>query len=292
MGMTNETFVDVNGIRTRYFAKGEGEVLVLFHGGHFGSHDAADSADDWEPNFDGLARWFRVYAVDKLGQGHTGNPRSDGDYTMAAVVEHAYGFLKTVGLRNVHLVGHSRGGYLVTRLTLEHPELIKSLIVVDSNSVAPGIGRNDIVMANPPQPRLSRESQRWVLERYSFSHDHITDEWLEAACRIAELPKYQEAVAKMETVGLRTTRFLPHLAKQKDETFGWIRDGRLKTPTLVVWGFNDPTATLGQGQAFFELVAGSAPRAQMHVFNQAGHFSYREHPQAFNEVVRSFVQQS
>ena len=290
MGMINETFVDVNGIRTRYFAKGEGEVLLLFHGGHFGSHDAADSADDWEPNFDGLARWFHVYAVDKVGQGHTGNPRSDGDYTMAGAVEHAYGFLKTVGLRNVHLVGHSRGGYLVTRLTLEHPELIKSLIVVDSNSVAPGIGRNDIVMANPPQPRLSRESQRWVLERYSFSHDHITDEWLEAACRIAALPKYREAVAKMETVGLRTTSFLPHLARQKEETLGWIRDGRLKTPTLVVWGFNDPTATLSQGHAFFELVAGSAPRAEMHILNQAGHFSFREHPAEFNAVVRSFIQ--
>jgi 2-hydroxy-6-oxonona-2,4-dienedioate hydrolase len=38
---------------------------------------------------------------------------------MAAVVQHAYGFLRTLGLRNVHPVGHSRGAYLVARLTLE-----------------------------------------------------------------------------------------------------------------------------------------------------------------------------
>jgi len=57
---------------------------VLFHGGHFGSHDAADCAEDWSLNFDGLAERFHVYAVDKIGQGFTDNPQRDEDYTMAA----------------------------------------------------------------------------------------------------------------------------------------------------------------------------------------------------------------
>lgn len=116
--MTNEKFVDVDGIKTRYFEKGDGPVVVLFHGGHFGSHDCADCADDWGLNFDGLAKWFHVFAVDKLGQGHTDNPKRDEDYTMAAVVRHAYGFLKALGLRNVHPVGHSRGAFVVGRLAL------------------------------------------------------------------------------------------------------------------------------------------------------------------------------
>jgi pimeloyl-ACP methyl ester carboxylesterase len=288
--MRDEKFVDVAGIRTRYFDKGEGEKLVLFHGGHFGSHDAADCAADWDLNFDGLAQWFHVYAVDKLGQGHTDNPRRDEDYTMAAVVEHAYGFLRTMGLERVHLLGHSRGGYLVARLTLEHPQLVKSCLIADSNTLAPGVGRNEIVMANPPQPRLSTESQHWILERYSYGHLHITDDWLQALTQVASLGKYQETVAKMETVGLKTTRFLPHLARQKEETLGWIRDGRLKTPTLLIWGYNDPTATLAQGLALLDLIVASEPRSQMHIFNQAGHFSYREHPAEFNEIVRSFIQ--
>jgi pimeloyl-ACP methyl ester carboxylesterase len=69
--MTGERFVDVDGIRTRYFDKGSGAVLVLFHGSHLGTNDACESALDWELNFDRLAEWFRVIAVDKLGQGHT-----------------------------------------------------------------------------------------------------------------------------------------------------------------------------------------------------------------------------
>jgi 2-hydroxy-6-oxo-6-(2'-carboxyphenyl)-hexa-2,4-dienoate hydrolase len=67
--MTGEKYIDVDGIKTRYFEKGSGPVVVLFHGGHFGSHDAADSAEDWSLNFAGLAEWFHVFAVDKSARG-------------------------------------------------------------------------------------------------------------------------------------------------------------------------------------------------------------------------------
>jgi hypothetical protein len=61
--MIGERFVDVDGITTRYFDKGSGEVLVLFHGSHLGTNDACESALDWELNCDRLAEWFRVIAV-------------------------------------------------------------------------------------------------------------------------------------------------------------------------------------------------------------------------------------
>ncbi len=290
MVMNGEKYVNVDGIRTRYFEKGNGQPLVLFHSGEFGSDDWSNAADCWGLNFDGLAQRFHVYAVDKLGQGYTDNPRRDEDYTMAAVVRHAHSFLEVMRLNNVNLVGHSRGGYLAGRLTLEHPELVKSCIIVDSNTLAPGVGRDAEVTANPPKPLLSRESQKWVIERYSYGHEHITDDWLDAMVRIGALPKYQEAVAKMIPRGLRNRRFLPEMAKEKDEPLAWIRDGRFKTPTLVVWGYNDPTAPLSMGQALFELVAASAPRSQMHIFNKAGHFSFREHPREFNDLLSGFIQ--
>jgi 2-hydroxy-6-oxonona-2,4-dienedioate hydrolase len=290
--MTNEKYIDVDGIRTRYFEKGTGPVVVLFHGGHFGSHDAADCAEDWSLNFDGLAQWFHVYAIDKIGQGFTDNPKRDEDYTMAAVVQHAYVFLKTLDLRNVHPVGHSRGAYLVARLTLEHPELFDSCILVDTNTLAPGISKNETVMANPPQPRLSRESQRWVLQKYSYGYEHITEEWLDVMMRVAALPKYQAAVKKMEEARLRTTRFLPHLARQKDETLGLIRDRGFGMPTLLAWAYNDPTATIDQGHALFELIARSTPDSRMYIFNRAGHFSYREHSTEFNGMLRAFIQRN
>lgn len=116
--MKNPKFVDVDGIRTRYFDDGEGEPLVLVHGGNCGDNDNVDLASNWDLNWPWLVKSFHVYALDKLGQGFTDLPRRDEDYHFGCVVHHAYGFIRALGLRQVHLVGHSRGGYVSTRLAL------------------------------------------------------------------------------------------------------------------------------------------------------------------------------
>jgi pimeloyl-ACP methyl ester carboxylesterase len=290
--MTGERYVDVDGIRTRYFESGGGPIVVLFHGGNFGSQDAALSSEDWSLNFDALAEHFHVFAFDKLGQGLTDNPMRDEDYTMAAVTQHALGFLNALGLRGVHPVGHSRGAYPVALLTLQHPELFKSCILIDTNTLAPGVSKNAAVFANPPVPRLGRESLRWVLERYSFGHAHITDDWVNAMERIVATPKYQESVRKMEDTGLRGGQFLPTLAQEKEGTLQIIADRGFGRPTLLVWGYQDPTATIDQGYALFDLIARNTPDSRMVIFNQAGHFSYREHPPEFNELLRGFIERS
>lgn len=290
--MQNPKFIEVDGIRTRYFDQGSGEVLLLVHGSHMGTPDACESALDWEFNFEVLAQEFRVIAMDKLGQGYTGNPKSNADYTMAATVKHAAGLLRTLGLAAVHVIGHSRGGYVVTRLTLEHPELVRSCVIVDSGTLAPGPSRTEFIMANAPQPRLSRESQRWCIEHYSFKPDHISTAWLNACEDIARSEKYQETVRKMEDEGLKKKQFLTGLALEKEETLNWIMQGKLIQPTLLVWGYNDPTALLKRGHALFELIADASPRSEMHIINEAGHFCYREQPETFNGIIKAFVEKA
>ena len=72
---------------------------------------------------------WNLVAIYKLGEGYTDNPRRDEDYTMDAVVQHAYKTLRILGIDSAHLIGHSRGGYLTCRLTVEHPELVKSCVI-------------------------------------------------------------------------------------------------------------------------------------------------------------------
>ena len=86
-----------------------------------------------------------MIALDKVGQGHTGNPLND-DYTMQAVVDHAATFLKALGLPPVHLVGHSRGGFAATRLTLQHQHLVRSLTIINSGTLMPRVGTNEVVL--------------------------------------------------------------------------------------------------------------------------------------------------
>ena len=65
----------------------------------------------------------------------------------------------------------------------------------------------------------------------------------------------------------------------------------LTSPTLIVWGYNDPTAGWGDaGLETVDLILSNNPNSRAVVFNQAGHYCYREQPKAFVAAVEGFVE--
>jgi pimeloyl-ACP methyl ester carboxylesterase len=281
-------FIDVDGISTRYFERGSatGEPMVLVHGDNPGNRG---SAVDWEFNADGLAEsGFRVFAVDKIGCGYTDNPPRDEDYVIGSSVAHVAAFIRALGLGPVHLVGHSRGGYTVTRMTLEHPELVRTLVIVDSSSLmTPPNPENRLREAEAlafPDPR---EQHRYALRVNSFAGDHITEAFLDKVLEVQALPKTVEARAAWN-------RFYPtfgaDIVARQAETHQWIRDGGITCPTLVMWAYNDPSATMVRcGIPCMDLILPSVPRSEMHILTRAGHFCFREQPEAFNGAVVDFI---
>ncbi|MBI4493999.1 MAG: alpha/beta hydrolase [Chloroflexi bacterium] len=285
--MYEPKFVDVAGIRTRYVELGAGEPLVLVHGGQLGSLYCLDA---WGLNLEGLARHHHVYAFDKLGQGYTDGPRTEAEYTMDAIVQHAHGFLQALGVERAHLVGHSRGAYVATRLEMEHPGLAKSLILVDSTSIVAG------GIPTPFYERIAESSPPWgtraavLLEptANAYSARHITEDFVDGLMKIAALPKSREVAEKFRAV--RHTQYYPLFARQGEELVAWIKAGGVQVPVLIVWGFNDPSAPLDSfGMNTLHLFAAHVPRTQMHIFNQAGHYSFREHPDELVAVVSAFI---
>src|SRR5512132_733241 len=101
IGGLKPRFVDVKGVSTRYYDEGQGEPMVLIHGGMTAG---SSTANVWSRNIPGLARRFHVYAVDRLGSGLTGNPVNDADYAYSGQVEHIYQFIQTMKLGKIHLV--------------------------------------------------------------------------------------------------------------------------------------------------------------------------------------------
>ena len=286
--MGEERWVDVGGVRTRYFDQGSGEPIVFIHGGQMGAGDGASSAKTWALNAPVLARSHNCIAFDKLGQGFTDNPTSDDDYTMDAIVRHAIGFLDVLGKGPAHLVGHSRGGYIVTRAAMERPDLVRSVVCVSSGTLSPGPTRTHLVHKDPPQPQLTRESIRWYCERYSYNPKIVTEDWLDGSLAIAATKRNQAAVAKMSG-GLMRTLFAPKLAAQKAETHRWLLERGMPCPTLVAWGYDDPAADIEHGLALVEMFMRKQRRTEVRLFNRCGHFVMREHPAAFNRMVASFV---
>ncbi|MFM0700679.1 alpha/beta fold hydrolase [Paraburkholderia sediminicola] len=284
--------IDVGGVRTRYYDIGTGpETIAFVYGGNFGSSESASSAYAWNLNVRPLAARHRVIAFDKLGQGYTEAPRRDEDYTMAAVVDHICQLLDTLKPGPVHLVGHSRGGFASARVTLERPDLVRSLTIVSSGTLSPGVGTNEVVLAAPPYPPFSRESARWVYENYCYQASTVTDEWLDQVMDVLQQPSYLAGVRKMTTDQLGVRVFLPALARMKRETLRWIDEGRLQRPVQLVWGANDRTVVMDRGIELFNMIAAHERRVTLNVFNESGHFPYREHPARFNALLDQFVNQ-
>jgi 2-hydroxy-6-oxonona-2,4-dienedioate hydrolase len=284
-------FIDVNGARTRYYDVGSGEPMLLVHGAR---PSGTSSANTWVPILPGLSKRFRVLAPDRLGHGMTENPK--GDYSVTAEMDHLYDFIKVMKLEKFHLMGQSTGAYHAARVTLEHPEMVITLILTDSATLSPPIGnveerRAAIGLgtgAGARSPGATLKDQvRFSQEALSKNKEHITDEFLSAAVYMASLANGQKTDAALR--GDAAKRYEEVIAKGAEEMRGWIKAGRLQTPTLLYWGKNDPSAILAVGLALFDMIAEKNPRARMFIVNNAGHFHYREHPEEFVRNVLNFT---
>jgi pimeloyl-ACP methyl ester carboxylesterase len=281
-----ETFVVVDGLRTRYLQAGRGEPLVLIHGGNIGGYSFAN---DWDPVIAAFAEQFHVLAPDNLGCGFTDIPPSEDDYRIGALVEHNAALLARLGVGPAHVVGHSRGGYIAARLALDHPHLVDTLTIVDSASLM--IPPNPIYLEWEAEASVLTSTAarlKHVMTRNSYSDEHLTDAFVALMADVVESPKSRRAQELLD--GGLAVQFKADLVAMQQDAQRLIAEGRLHCPTLVVWALQDPSATMEKcGIPCMELVLGGTSQAEMHVLNHAGHWSFREQPAAFVSAVSAFV---
>jgi pimeloyl-ACP methyl ester carboxylesterase len=282
-------FVEADGIQTRVYEAGAGEPLVLVHGGGFGS---LYSLDAWSLNLRALAQRFRVVAFDKLGQGYTGNPETDADYTFGRLYRHAVALLERLDLGPGHVVGHSMGALLAVRVALDHPELVRTVTVVDSNTVAPDDPRFPWTRfyveldAKAPHGPPTRESVRVEPDAQSYSREHVTEGLIDRMLAIARRPEFEHAARRVRE--LRESVWMPSIRPVREQTVVDIDDRGLPVPTLVVWGADDPSAPLPLAHELHARLAARTPEADLHVLGRAGHYCYRERPGAFDRLLAGF----
>lgn len=288
------TYSNVNGIRTRYYDIGQGEPIVLLHGG---SWEGAASANTWVPVFDGLSESFRVIAPDRLANGMTDNPTDEENFVYDSEVDHMASFLDEMSLDTIHLVGQSRGGGLAGALATEIPDRVESLVIVNSGTLAPEWGdyafRRNRIHRNEPADASSssyyRDKIHHFYELVSYATDHITEEYISTAAYMRERPKAMKTAAVMAD-GARE-RWDKSINEHMAETRRRIEVDGLDIPTLIYWGRNDPTSVIGQGHSLYELFAQKTPIVRMYTVDKAGHHPYREYPMEFARIVTTFIKQ-
>ena len=279
-------FLDVNGVRTRYYEVGQGEPMVLVHGSGF---SGSASANTWVPVLADLGERFRVFAPDKLASGMTGNPKDDGDYSLEGEVRHMVEFIRTLGFDEIHLIGQSRGAGLAFLLSVQHPEMVKTLVLVDSETASPPVGDYNERRTTARAPCVSLagiEQIRCGWSVLSYDPSHIDDDFLAAAQFMDTQPKSHETEARIQTL----EDYPLAVNDWKEEAHRRVQEeGTLQMPILLYWGRNDPTAWLPSGLALFDVIGEKNPNVRMIIVNKAGHFHYREYPEEFARNVINFI---
>ena len=291
-------FIDVDGVRTRYYDYGQGEPMVLVHGGGRGT---TSSANNWSPVIPLLAKRFHVIAVDKSAAGMTGNPKDDNDLSPAGEVKHMYRFIQTMKLGPVHLVGHSSGGALAFYLATEHPDVIKTLTIVAHGPAMPPAGdgptRHDVLQTEKCKaPQTTYEGRKCRLELFKHKAYTFDDEFLKADAWMADQPKSREAREKYARRAAAAPA-APETNPYRERAWEKARSGALQMPILIYaakqdtlsWDNDDAHAMMRGELGFFDILGAKNPRVTLTIANDGGHFMYRDHPERFVSDLSGFI---
>jgi pimeloyl-ACP methyl ester carboxylesterase len=114
-------YVQLGPVRTWYDERGEGDPLVLMHGGLV-------DARFFDPNVGPLAERFHVFLPERRGQGHT--PDVEGPITYQLMTDDTIAFIDHVVGEPADLVGHSDGAFVAMQVAMQRPDLVKRLVMI------------------------------------------------------------------------------------------------------------------------------------------------------------------
>jgi 3-oxoadipate enol-lactonase len=161
--------VSVNGLRIYYELAGGGPPLVLIAG-------LGLDLSEYGQLIDALATHHQVLAFDNRGAGRTDKP--DEPYTVRQMADDTAGLMQVLGIERAHVVGMSLGGRIALDLALEHPERVRSLVLVSTSARVERrwtIGLLGLVSllfrGHYPQPRYAFNRQRAASVGYDRTGD-------------------------------------------------------------------------------------------------------------------------
>ncbi|MEZ0395781.1 MAG: alpha/beta hydrolase [Anaerolineales bacterium] len=275
---SDSQFVEINGLSVHYKMRGAGEpVFVLLHG--FGA-----SLYSWNAVLEPLGELGTVIAYDRPAFGLTERPltwEGESPYSPQAQVDLLLGLLDHFGVQRAILVGNSAGGTVAMNFTLQHPDRVQALILVDP-AVYGGGGAPAWIrpLLRTPQmrhlgPLIARQIQTRgpeLIELAWYDPSRITQETLDLYKKPLQVENWDRALWEL-TVSSQESGLTERLSE-------------FTLPVLVITGDTDRIVPTEQSIR----LAGELPQAQLVVIPQAGHVPHEEQPAAFMEAVAAFVQ--
>ena len=239
-GIREET-CNLDGVAMHYYCAGRrGTPIVLIHG-------LGSSAETWAAVVPMLSKEFLVYALDLPGFGRT--PLAPEGTNISTHVLYLKRFLDALGYPHVTLVGNSLGGWIATRFTVEHPELVHRLYLLNSA----GLRREN---SHSPYAE-DRIAARHSLEQMMGFSLPVPKFVLDAMVRNSQTPAYAGFIRGYEP---------------RDELDSVLAD--VQVPTTIIWGEQDNLLPL---ICAYDLHSGIA-NSELVLLPQVGHMPQIQAP--------------
>ncbi|MDR7194642.1 alpha/beta fold hydrolase [Luteimonas terrae] len=269
----------VDGHRIAYATFGEGEPVVLVHG-------TPSSSLIWRHVVPRLtAVGFKAHVFDLLGYGESERPwRKDVDTSISGQVRILEAMMDVWGLDTTHLVAHDIGGGVAQRFGVFHLPRLRTLTLIDSVSF-------DSYPSKRTQEQMSEGLDALVRAPEAKHRAHF-ETWLRSASADPErfandaLPAYLDYISG--PVGQAS--YIQHQMWHYDPKHTMEIADRVaelgRIPVQLIWGREDTWQVLDWAHRLHKAIPGS----ELHVVENAGHFSLEDRPEAVSEHLIHFLQ--
>ncbi|HET7680062.1 MAG TPA: alpha/beta hydrolase [Xanthobacteraceae bacterium] len=278
---TEDKYVTVAGLRTRYLEQGQGPAVILLHGASLGS-----AADVFRRNLAPLAGFgLRVIAYDQPGFGLSDDPP---DWGIGFRTSFILKFMDALGIDKAALVGHSQAGNMAAELAVSNPDRVTKLVVLGTGSLLPPLPESEPAKksAGAAEGEEGGESEptaaevRGLLQKNLYHQDLVTEAEVETRLRLSTGKNHKAFLA-------RNAAGAKNKGKPKDPSKKpmWQRLDEVKQPMLMIYGREDR----GQANKRATELKQQKPHLDLHIVPNCKHLVQWDAEKEFYRLAGPFL---
>ncbi|CAM4463618.1 alpha/beta fold hydrolase [Paenibacillus tarimensis] len=257
-------FCEVNGTKLRTVVKGEGEVLLLLHGGY-------SNMTVWDELAERLAISYTVIRYDQRGYGESAAPSEPFSY-----YEDIKSVLDYFGIRKAHIAASSFGGAAAIDFTLAHPEYVSKLVLV-----APSIHGMKYPL------RMQWEGMADYLRVNRVGIEKAARRFMNSRFWRYLIPRNESRAQKLLEMYTANKVFYssrPTLAKPlQPHALGRLEE--VRQPVMIIEAGNDHPFN----RKACQLLANRLPDSRKIVLAGSGHYPHLEYPVETVKILAAFL---
>ena len=283
--ISTEGFLEINGSEIYYETMGEGDPLIIVHGGPVLDHSYL------LPHLAALAEDYQLIFYDQRATGRSSIEVAPATMSLDGFVEDIEVLRQQLDLGKINLLGHSWGGLIAMKYALKHDDNLNHLIL--SNAMAP---------STIDWQEESKAVAQKITKEDQNKRNNLTSSGLlrteDPSAAIEEMMMLSYRAHMFDKANMDKLKlFIPKDFMLRSQLYSSLNPDlesydlyaeliNVKTPTLIIFGEIEPAVSLHA-----KRMAASFPDAELYVVSASGHFPFIEANKDYIQHIKSFIGQ-